>query len=162
MKVSTDWLKNNDSTGRNHKPQPCLKTVAHFLAELMALQPGPLGDNVRFLLYDCSNMWWESFLLLKWTHVVLCEWQVYIELEFLSIEFAIAVFIPDLDLNLSVLHVCLSVHIAHVEVRGQLAGVTSLPPCGSWGSSSGAQAWCQTPLPLNHLLGPRNFYIPES
>jgi hypothetical protein len=57
--------------------------------------------------------------------------------------------------------VCVSVHIAHVEVRGHLAGVTSLPPCGSWGLSSGPQAWCQTPLPL-HLLGPYNFYIPKS
>ena len=29
-----------------------------------------------------------------------------------------------------------------VEVRGQLTGVCSLfPPCGSWGSNSGCQAW---------------------
>jgi hypothetical protein len=31
---------------------------------------------------------------------------------------------------------------AHMEVRGQLAGVCSLlPPCGSWGSNSSIQAW---------------------
>ena len=36
----------------------------------------------------------------------------------------------------------------HVEVIGQLAGVSSLlPPCAFWRSGSGHEAWQQAPYP---------------
>lgn len=35
---------------------------------------------------------------------------------------------------------------AHMEVRGQLEGVSSLLPCSTQGSNLGPQAWCQVPL----------------
>lgn len=41
----------------------CLRIVAHFLAEFVALQPGPLGDCVRFyymtaILHEESLFYW--------------------------------------------------------------------------------------------------------
>lgn len=50
--------------------------------------------------------------------------------------------------------VCMCMHVyAHAprharRVKGQLVEVDYVfPPCGSWGSDSGSQAWGQTPLP---------------
>lgn len=34
----------------------------------------------------------------------------------------------------------------HSVVRAQLAGTSSFPSCGSWGLTSGRQAWQQAPL----------------
>lgn len=44
----------------------------------------------------------------------------------------------------------------HAEVRGRLWGVGSLPPCGSWGLSSGHQARYDSKhlYLLNHLTSP--------
>jgi hypothetical protein len=42
----------------------------------------------------------------------------------------------------------------HVEVRGQLTGVCSLPPHGLQGTDSGHQVWRQAPYLLSHLLAP--------
>lgn len=38
-------------------------------------------------------------------------------------------------------------HNAPVDVGGKRVGVSSLSPCGSWGSNSGSQAWWQASLP---------------
>lgn len=42
----------------------------------------------------------------------------------------------------------------HIEVRGQLGGVSSLfLPCGSQGLTSGSKDWWKAPYPLNHHTG---------
>ena len=44
--------------------------------------------------------------------------------------------------------VCVSIHITHVKVRGQLVRVSSfLLPLGFWNLNSGLQAWQQVPFP---------------
>lgn len=46
------------------------------------------------------------------------------------------------------MHVCVGVHTMGVEVKEQLAGISSFFfPCGSEGSNSGCQAWWQALLP---------------
>lgn len=47
-----------------------------------------------------------------------------------------------------------------IEVIGQLTTVGSLlPPCHSWGSNSGCQAWLQMPLPAEHHSGPEQLIL---
>lgn len=51
-----------------------------------------------------------------------------------------------------------------MEVRGQITGLGSLPPCGSQGPKLGRrQPWQQTPLPLSHLAhtSPDCFFVVE-
>ena len=43
---------------------------------------------------------------------------------------------------------------AHVEVRGQIVGISSLMQCGWWGLNSGCQAWWQAPLPVEPFCRP--------
>lgn len=49
-------------------------------------------------------------------------------------------------------HVC---HSVCVEVKGQLSGVCSFLPCGSWGLISG-QSWWRVPLPTKGLTDPQD------
>lgn len=58
--------------------------------------------------------------------------------------------------NSDLLRAC---HGMHVEVRGQLAVVSVLLPCGSWESQSGRQACGKCLSSLCHLTGPELFLI---
>lgn len=57
-------------------------------------------------------------------------------------------------LNLSIAHFACMHRVSHVELRRQLAGVSSLwLPCGFQGLNSGLPTWWQVPYPLSHLSG---------